>query len=129
MARVVEGAAVMRKAAEVFPRARRTLSKAIAAGVKIACGTDAPANPHGHNAKELWALVDRGMTPMQAIQAATVTSADLIGVDDRGRLAPRLLADTIVVPGDHARDITALQDVRFVMKDGRVHKAPEPALA
>ena len=121
--------ALRRKAAEVFPRARRTLSKAIAAGVRIACGTDAPAIPHGHNAKELWALVDRGMTPMQAIQAATVTGADLIGADDRGRLAPGLLADIIAVPGDPARDITALQDVRFVMKDGRVHKAPEPAVA
>src|SRR4051812_39962617 len=72
--------ALQAKAAEIFPIARRTLSKAIAAGVKIACGTDAPAIPHGANAKELWALVDRGMTPMQAIQAATVTSAELIDV-------------------------------------------------
>ena len=52
--------------------------KAIKAGVKIACGTDAPAVPHGQNAKELWAMVDRGMTPMQALRAATVTSAELI---------------------------------------------------
>ncbi|MGI8336262.1 amidohydrolase family protein [Actinomadura scrupuli] len=119
--------ALRRKAAEVFPRARRTLSKAIAAGVKIACGTDAPAIPHGHNAKELWALVDRGMTPMQAIQAATLTSADLIGADDRARLSPGLLADIIAVPSDPTRDITALQDAQFVMKDGHIHKAPEPA--
>jgi len=116
--------ALRRKAAEIFPRARRTLSKAIAAGVKIACGTDAPAIPHGDNAKELWALVDRGMTPMQAIQAATITGADLLGIDDRGRLEPGLLADIIAVPGDPAQDITALQDVRFVMKDGHVHTAP-----
>lgn len=54
--------ALQKKAAEVFPRARETLRKAIRAGVKIACGTDAPAVPHGSNAKELWALVDRGMT-------------------------------------------------------------------
>ena len=59
------------KAAEVFPKARAMLGKAIQAGVKIACGTDAPAIPHGENAKELWAMVDRGMTPLQAIQAAT----------------------------------------------------------
>ncbi len=59
------------KAAEVFPQARAMLGKAIAAGVKIACGTDAPAIPHGDNAKELWAMVDRGMTPMQALRAAT----------------------------------------------------------
>jgi imidazolonepropionase-like amidohydrolase len=118
--------ALRRKAAEVFPRARRMLSKAIEAGVKIACGTDAPAVPHGHNAKELWALVDRGMTPMQALRAATVTSAELIDADDRGRLAPGLLADIIAVPGDPLHDITALDTVRFVMKDGIVHKN-EPA--
>jgi imidazolonepropionase-like amidohydrolase len=114
--------ALQAKAAEIFPIARRTLSKAIAAGVKIACGTDAPAIPHGANAKELWALVDRGMTPMQAIRAATVMSAELIGVEDRGRLAPGLLADVIAVEGDPSTDITALHDVRFVMKDGRIHR-------
>ena len=110
------------KAAEVFPRARAMLGKAIAAGVKIACGTDAPAIPHGDNAKELWAMVDRGMTPMQALHAATVMSAELIDVDDRGRLAPGLLADIIAVPGDPSEDITMTQDVRFVMKGGRVYK-------
>ncbi|MEU8895961.1 amidohydrolase family protein [Nocardia sp. NPDC048505] len=114
--------ALRQKAAEVFPRARETLRKAIRAGVKIACGTDAPAVPHGDNAKELWALVDRGMTPLQALRAATVTCADLLGVADRGRLAPGLLADIIAVPGDPTTDITTVQDVRFVMKDGRVHK-------
>jgi imidazolonepropionase-like amidohydrolase len=110
------------KAAEVFPRARAMLGKAIANGVKIACGTDAPAIPHGENAKELWAMVDRGMTPMQALQAATVMSAELIGVDDRGRLEPGLLADIVAVPGDPAEDITTTHDVRFVMKGGRVYK-------
>jgi imidazolonepropionase-like amidohydrolase len=114
--------ALRAKAAEIFPRARAMLGKAIAAGVKIACGTDAPAIPHGDNAKELWAMVDRGMTPMQALRAATVTSAELIDVDDRGRLAPGLLADIIGVPGDPSADITVTQDVRFVMKDGRVYK-------
>jgi imidazolonepropionase-like amidohydrolase len=54
------------KAAELFPQARQMLGKAISAGVKIACGTDAPAIPHGDNGKELWAMVDRGMAPMQA---------------------------------------------------------------
>jgi len=110
------------KAAEVFPKARAMLGKAIAAGVKIACGTDAPAIPHGDNAKELWAMVDRGMTPMQALRAATVTSAELIERShDLGRLAPGYLADIIAVPGDPATDITVAQDVRFVMKDGHIH--------
>ena len=115
-----------KKALEVFPRAKAMLPKAIAAGVKIACGTDAPAVPHGQNAKELIALVGRGMTPIQAIQAATVVSADLIDeVDNLGRLAPGYLADVIAVPGDPSKDIAALLDVRFVMKDGQIHKQPE----
>jgi imidazolonepropionase-like amidohydrolase len=110
------------KAAEVFPRARATISKAIELGVKVACGTDAPAIPHGRNAKELIALVERGMTPLQAIRAATVVSAELIGVDDRGRLAPGLLADVIGVAGDPTSDIAATEQVRFVMKDGDVFR-------
>ncbi len=115
-----------KKALEVFPRAKAMLPKAIAAGVKIACGTDAPAVPHGQNAKELIALVERGMTPIQAIQAATLVSADLIDeVDNLGRLAPGYLADVIAVPGDPSKDIAALLDVRFVMKDGQIHKQPE----
>ncbi|NKY28893.1 metal-dependent hydrolase family protein [Nocardia gamkensis] len=114
--------ALQEKAAAVFPQARRMLGKAIEAGVKIACGTDAPAVPHGDNAKELWAMVDRGMTPAQALRAATVTSAELVGAEDRGRLAPGLLADIIAVPGDPTRDITVTEQVRFVMKGGVVHK-------
>jgi imidazolonepropionase-like amidohydrolase len=113
------------KAAEVFPKARRMLGKAIAAGVRIACGTDAPAVPHGDNAKELWAMVDRGMTPTQALQAATLTSAELIERShDLGRLAPGYLADIVAVPGDPTTDITVTQDVGFVMKDGHIHLRP-----
>ena len=97
------------------------LPKAIAAGVRIACGTDAPAIPHGQNAKELCALVERGMTPMQAIKAATVVSAELIdAADELGQLAPGYLADIIAVPGDPSRDIAATLDVSFVMKNGQV---------
>jgi imidazolonepropionase-like amidohydrolase len=114
---------LQKKAAEVFPRAKAMLPKAVAAGVKIACGTDAPAIPHGENARELAALVSRGMTPAQALRAATVTSAELAGLDDElGQLREGYLADIIAVPGDPARDITVTQDVRFVMKDGTVYK-------
>ena len=109
------------KAAEVFPQAKETIRKAIAKGARIACGTDAPAIPHGKNAKELVALVDRGMTPLQAIRAATTVSAELIDVTDRGTLDAGLLADVIAVPGDPLADITATEDVRFVMKGGRVY--------
>ena len=114
------------KAAEVFPRAKETIAKAVRRGARIACGTDAPAIPHGRNARELIALVDRGMTPVQAIQAATTVSAELIDVDDRGRLAPGLLADVIAVPGDPAADIGVTEDVRFVMKGGRVFRNEVP---
>ena len=120
----VSGAApeLQAKAAEVFPRAKQTISKAIAKGARIACGTDAPAIPHGRNAKELIALVDRGMTPLQAILAATTVSAELIDVDDRGRLAEGLLADVVGVPGDPLADITTTEQVRFVMKGGQVFR-------
>jgi imidazolonepropionase-like amidohydrolase len=108
------------KAAEVFPRAKATISKAIERGMRVACGTDAPAIPHGKNAKELIALVARGMTPLQAIRAATVVSAELIDVVDRGRLEAGLLADVIAVPGNPLEDITVTEQVRFVMKGGVV---------
>ena len=110
------------KAAEVFPRAEQTIANAIARGARIACGSDAPAIPHGRNAKELVALVDRGMTPTQAIRAATVVAAELIDVDDRGRLAEGLLADVIAVPGDPLADITVTESVCFVMKGGEVYR-------
>ena len=115
------------KAAEVFPRARETIKKAIERGVRIACGTDAPAIPHGRNAKELVALVDRGMTPLQAIRAATTVSAELIDVDDRGRLEAGLLADIIGVPGNPLTDITMTEHVGFVMKGGEVYRHEEAA--
>jgi imidazolonepropionase-like amidohydrolase len=108
------------KAAEVFPRAKATISKAIERGMRVACGTDAPAIPHGKNAKELIALVARGMAPLQAIRAATVVSAELIDVVDRGRLEAGLLADVIAVPGNPLEDITVTEQVRFVMKGGVV---------
>jgi imidazolonepropionase-like amidohydrolase len=85
---------------------------------------DAPAVPHGQNAKELVALVERGMTPLQALRAATVTSAALVEMDgELGRLAPGYLADAIAVPGDPTDDIATTQDVVFVMKDGRIYTA------
>ncbi|MFW0793902.1 amidohydrolase family protein [Gordonia sp. CPCC 205515] len=108
------------KAAEMFPKARISVKKAYDAGVKIAVGTDAPAIPHGKNADEMVALVDRGMPPDAVLRAATVTAAELIRVTDRGRIADGLLADIIAVPGNPLEDITVTQDVRFVMKGGKV---------
>jgi len=117
--------ALQAKAREVFPQAKANLRRAIKAGLKIACGTDAPAIPHGQNAKELWALVDRGMAPIDALRAATTVSAELIGVDDRGRIRPGLLADLIAVPGNPLENIEVTQDVQFVMKGGKIYRSPK----
>ncbi len=114
--------ALQAKAAEVFPKAKESLSKAIEAGVKIALGTDAPAIWHGRNAEELDVLVKRGMTPLGAIRAATTVSAELIERPDLGRIAPDRLADIIGVSGDPLTDISTFRKVPFVMKDGKVYK-------
>ena len=68
------------------------------------------------------AMVERGMTPLRAIQAATIVAAELIDADDRGRLEAGLLADVIGVPGDPTADIGVTEQVKFVMKGGRVHR-------
>jgi imidazolonepropionase-like amidohydrolase len=116
--------ALRAKAAHVFPKAKESLTRAIEAGVKIACGSDAPAIWHGRNAEELVGLVERGMTPLQAIRAATTVAADLIDAPDLGRIGPGMLADVVGVDGEPLADITATQRVRFVMKGGVVHRRP-----
>lgn len=110
------------KAAEVFPKAKESLSSAIEAGVKVALGTDAPAIWHGRNAEELEVLVRRGMTPIQAVRSATTVAAELIDAPDLGRIAPGMLADVIGVAGDPLTDISTFRQVPFVMKDGAVVK-------
>jgi imidazolonepropionase-like amidohydrolase len=112
------------KALHILPIAKASLRRAIAAGVRIANGSDAAVFPHGKNAEELVALVERGMTPLQALRAATVEACALLGVDDRGALAPGKLADLIAVPGDPLADIGVLRRVDFVMKGGAVAKRP-----
>ena len=110
------------KAEYVFPRMAESLRMAIRAGVPIAFGTDAGVYPHGDNANEFAVLVDRGLTPLAAIRAATTVAAEVLEVTDRGRIAPGTLADIIAVPGDPLQDITALERVNFVMKGGVVFK-------
>ena len=110
------------KAEFILPRARQSLQQAIKSGVKIAFGTDAAVYPHGHNAREFAVLVERGMTPIDAIRTATVNATDLLGVNDRGSIAPGLLADLVAVPGNPLENIRVLEDVRFVMKGGQIYK-------
>lgn len=113
--------AIKHMAAEGLPRHR----KALEAGVKFAFGSDAPVLPHGENAREFRALIARGMSPLEAIRTATIHSAELLGLDDRGRIAEGLLADLVAVPGNPLDDPGVLRDVRFVMKAGRVYKHAE----
>ena len=114
--------AIREKAEYVLPIMRESLRRAIEAGVPIAFGTDAAVYPHGDNAREFAVLVKLGMSPLEAIQTATVHAADLLGVDDRGAIAPGLKADIIAVRGNPLNDITTLERVQFVMKDGRIYK-------
>jgi len=91
--------------------------------VRIGLGTDAAVYPHGLNAHELAVYVRLGMTPLQAIQSATVNDADLLGWADRiGTLEPGKFADIIAVDGDPLKDVATLEHVKFVMKGGEVVK-------
>jgi imidazolonepropionase-like amidohydrolase len=102
---------------------KQNIQKAIQAGVKIAMGTDAAVYPHGLNAHELAVYVSLGMSPLQAIQSATINDADLLGWSDKvGTLEPGKWADIIAVDGDPLHDVTTLQHVKFVMKGGEVVK-------
>ena len=102
---------------------RAAVSAAIAAGVKVAMGTDAAVGPHGANLRELGLMVSCGMTPMQAIVASTQVPAELLRRPDLGVLEPRKLADVVAVRGDPLSDIAILADprrIRLVIKDGRI---------
>ena len=99
--------------------------RAIAAGVKVALGTDAAVYPHGLNAHEVDVYVSQyGMTPLAAIQAGTINGADLMGWTAKvGTLEPGKWADVIAVSGDPLKDVRVLQDVKFVMKSGVIYKS------
>ena len=104
--------------------ARANHKRAIAAGVKVALGTDAAVYPHGLNAHEVEVYVTAyGMTPLAAIQSGTINAADLMGWSDRvGAIEVGKWADLIAVDGDPLKDVTLLQHIPFVMKAGRVYK-------
>ena len=102
---------------------RNNFQKAFKAGVKMAFGTDAGVYPHGDNAKQFFYMVKYGMSPAQAIRAATSSAADLIGRSKEvGTIEAGKFADIIAVGGDPLKDVTALESVSFVMKDGKIYK-------
>src|SRR6266508_1429503 len=111
------------KALDVGPKIQGTFAKAYKAGVKIAFGTDAGVYAHGKNWMEFIYMTEAGMPAMEAIQSATVSAADLIGISDiAGSIEKGKLADIIAVDGDPVKDIQSMGKVKFVMKDGVVYK-------
>ena len=106
---------------------RENFRRAVRAGVRIAYGTDAGVYPHGDNAKQFAYHVKFGQTPMEAIRSATIVAAELIGKPaEFGSIDPGKSADIVAVEGDPLSDITRLERVTFVMKEGRVVKGPAP---
>ncbi len=116
-------AELIAKAREVMPAARKNVARAFAAGVKVGFGTDAAVYPHGLNAHEFAVMVKLGLSPLQAIQAATINDADLLGWSDKvGTIEAGKWADIVAVDGDPLADVTTLERVKFVMKGGEVVK-------
>jgi imidazolonepropionase-like amidohydrolase len=111
------------KMRDVIAAMRKNTGKAFAAGVKVAFGTDAAVYPHGLNAGEFHVYVQLGMTPLAAIQTATINASDLLGPKYLvGALEPGKWADVVAVDGDPTKDVTILEHVKFVMKSGAVYK-------
>jgi len=114
---------IVEKAAIIIPAAKKNVAQAFREGVKVALGTDAAVYPHGLNGGEFWSMVELGLTPMQSLQAGTVNAADLMGWSDRiGSISPGKFADIVAVNGNPLENISLLQHVGFVMKDGVVYK-------
>jgi len=117
--------AIRQKALEVGPHIVATLERAHKAGIRIAFGTDTAVSPHGQNAREFALMVKAGMSPMQAITAATVTAAEHIGQSNSlGSLEPGKFADVIAVTSSPLTNIRELEHIAFVMKEGKVFKTP-----
>jgi imidazolonepropionase-like amidohydrolase len=102
---------------------RENFAKAVKAGVKVAFGTDAGVYPHGDNAKQFFYMVKYGLTPMQALQAATISASDLLGLKEKtGSIAKGKYADIVAVEGNPLEDIRRMEKMKFVMKDGKVYR-------
>ena len=116
---------LLRKDRDIGEIQRQNFKKALKAGVKMIYGTDAGVYPHGDNAKQFAVMVRYGATPLQAIQAATLTAAEALGqTKDVGQVAVGRYGDIIAVAGDPLLDVTVLEKPVFVMKGGAVVKQP-----
>jgi imidazolonepropionase-like amidohydrolase len=116
-------ALVRPKAAAIGPLIQNTFAQAYEAGVKIAFGTDSGVSAHGDNAQEFALMVEAGMTPEDALLSATVNSANLLGISEiLGTVEAGKLADMVAVPGNPLEDISLMESISFVMKDGVVYK-------
>ena len=129
---VAEGASVgflpemLEKARSVNEQRYDIFRRVVEGGGKVVFGTDSSVIPHGTNARQFLRMVEHGMTPMQAIQSATTVAAELLRWEgETGAIAPGYYADIIAVEHNPLEDITALENVIFVMKDGVVHKQPD----
>ena len=112
---------ILRKNDETTEAQRIGFRKAVKAGVQISFGTDAGVYPHGHNARQFAYMVRWGMTPMQAIQSATIVGARMLGWSERvGAIAPGRFADLVAVDESPLADITALERIDHVMKGGEL---------
>jgi imidazolonepropionase-like amidohydrolase len=117
-------AVVRPKAARIGAQIQDTFGKAWRAGVKIGFGTDAGVSHHGDNADEFIFMVETGFPEAEALKAATINAAEVLGVADIGQLKPGFRADIVAMRGDPLADIRAVKQVDFVMKDGVVVVAP-----
>ncbi len=116
---------VAKKAIEVGAQIQETFGRAYKKGVPIGFGTDAGVFPHGENALEFFYMVEAGMPAAEAIKAATVTNAELLGMaDSLGQVEAGFIADIIAVENDPTKEVESLQNVVFVMKEGIVYKQP-----
>lgn len=116
---------IVPKALEIGPRILKTFSIAHKFGIKIAFGTDSGVSYHGDNANEFVYMVEGGMLPMDALKSATMVSAELLGIQDKlGSIETNKIADIIAVEGNPIDDISFMQKVIFVMKEGKIYRSP-----
>ena len=114
---------IVPKALEIGPKIQSTFAKAYKRGVNIAFGTDAGVFPHGQNAKEFGYMVEVGMPPIEAIQSATLINAKVLGLaNELGQIKPNFIADIVATDSNPLEDITAMERISFVMKDGIIYK-------